>query len=368
MLPELNSGGVERGTLEIGRHLAFAGHESVVISDGGRLVERLEKEGSRHIRLNIASKSPFTALSSIALKKIIETEKPDILHLRSRVPAWVAFLALGMIKPEMRPAVVTTFHGFHSVNPYSGIMAKGEIVIAVSRVIRDHITACYGPHGNVRIIPRGVDLSEFSKEAVSEDRKDHLRKKWGIAKENGPVLLLPARFTRLKGHDFFIRALAGIRNLNWTAVLVGDHTENPAYAGELESLIGFLGLSGRIIFGGYTSDMPAALSICDILVSSSLRPESFGRTAVEAMSMEKPVIVPRTGGFEETVSGGTTGLLYMPGDVKGLSESMGLLLSSPEKRSLMGRKGRERVKRYFTLDRMCRKTEEAYFEAALKKQ
>lgn len=367
MLPELNSGGVERGTLEMGKYLSLRGHDSIVISEGGRLVERLESEGTRHIKLQVASKSPLTAASSIYLKKILEKERPDILHIRSRVPAWVASLSISMMKKENIPAVVTTFHGFHSVNPYSAIMAKGDIVIAVSKTIRDHINECYGQNGNIRIIQRGVDVSEFSEKNVSEDRKDVLREKWGITENKTPLIMLPARFTRLKGHDFFLKALERIKLLPWTAILVGDHNENKAYTREIEDLIDSLGIKGRVIFGGFSSDMPAALSLCDILVSSSLRPESFGRTAVEAMSMEKAVIVPRTGGFEETVADGVSGLLYRPGCAGSLSACLENLLSSSERRFMMGREGRERVKRYFTLDRMCRKTEEAYYEAVIKK-
>lgn len=367
MLPELNSGGVERGALEIGKYLVDKGHDSIVISAGGRLVPELETEGSRHIRLQVASKSPMTIKSSFFLKKIIEDERPDILHLRSRVPAWVAYLALKMIEPEKRPSVVTTFHGFHSVNPYSAIMASGDIVIAVSRIISEHITECYGTKRDIRIIPRGVDVSFFSDDAVSEDRKAAVRKQWRIDAAHSPLIMLPARFTRLKGQDLFIRALSGLKDKPWTAVFVGDHHENPHYVSELMALSSFYGIEDRLIFGGFVSDMPAALSICDVVVSSSVRPEAFGRTAVEAMAMERPVVVPRIGGFEETVLDGITGLLYRPGDASCLSKCLGLLLSSSEKRRQMGIEGRNRVKRYFTLDRMCRKTEEAYFTAISKK-
>ncbi len=367
MLPELNSGGVERGTLEIGKYLVGKGHDSIVISAGGRLVNELETEGSRHIRLQVASKSPMTIKSSFSLKKIIEDERPDILHLRSRVPAWVAYLALKMIEPEKRPSVVTTFHGFHSVNPYSAIMASGEIVIAVSRIISEHISECYGTKRNIRIVPRGVDVSCFSADAVSEERKNAVRKQWQIDDSHSPLIMLPARFTRLKGQELFIKALSELKDKPWTAVFVGDHHENPHYVSELVSLASSYGIKDRMIFGGFVSDMPAALSICDVAVSSSVRPEAFGRTAVEAMAMERPVVVPRIGGFEETVLDGITGLLYRPGDSSCLSECLGLLLSSAEKRSQMGIAGRNRVKRYFTLDRMCRKTEEAYFTAISKK-
>jgi len=367
MLPELNSGGVERGTLEIGKYLANKGHTSIVISEGGRLVDELEKEGSRHIKLRVASKSPLTIASSFALKKILEEERPDILHLRSRVPAWVAYLALKMMDSAKRPAVVTTFHGFHSVNPYSAIMASGDIVIAVSRIISEHIVECYGTKRNIRIIPRGSDVSYFSCESVSDERKDFVRKQWRINDAKKPLIILPARFTRLKGHDLFINALSKIKEIPWTAVFVGDHHENLSYVNELTELAAKYGIKDRLIFGGFVSDMPAALSICDMVVSSSVRPESFGRTAVEAMSMGKPVIVPRIGGFEETVSDGVTGLLYRAGDAFSLSECMSQMLSSFEIRNKMGMEGRKRVKRYFTLDRMCKKTEEAYFEAFSKK-
>lgn len=367
MLPELNSGGVERGTIEIGNYLASKGHDSIVISSGGRLVPELEYGGSRHIRLEVASKSPLTAMSSLKLKKIIENERPDILHLRSRVPAWVANIALKMLDTSIRPAVVSTFHGFHSVNPYSAIMASGDLVIAVSRIICEHIEEHYGKGRNIRIIPRGVDLSVFSEDAVSAERKNEARKKLGIESATGPFVMLPARFTRLKGHELFIKALSGIKDLPWTAVLVGDHSENTSYCSEIESLAVSLGIRDRIVFGGFSNDMPAAISLCDVVVSSSVRPESFGRTAVEAMAMARPVVVPGNGGFGETVVNDLTGLFYHTGDDRSFSDCLRTLLSSEEKRKTMGVDGRKRVARYFTLENMCRKTEEAYLEIRRRK-
>jgi glycosyltransferase involved in cell wall biosynthesis len=378
MLPELNSGGVERGTLEIARYLVGKGHESIVISSGGRMVGQLESEGSRHIKLEVASKSPLTLKSSLELKKILETEKPDILHPRSRVPAWVAFFALKMMPPNKRPAVITTFHGFHSVNPYSAIMAEGDIVIAVSNIVRDHITRCYGRRkgmgsgrmNSTRTIPRGVDKTVFSPDAVSDERKNILADRWGINIKDisVPVILLPARFTRLKGHSLLIKALAEIKNFQWKLVLVGDHNENPDYTSELEKLATHSGIQDRIIFGGFVSDMPAALALSDIVVSASVRPESFGRTAVEAMAMSKPVVVPMSGGFEESVVNGVTGLFYRPEDIASLSESLKILLMSEQERVRMGLEGMKRSARYFTLDRMCRKTEETYLEAVMEKK
>lgn len=366
ILPELNSGGVERGTLEIAGYLSRQGHHSIVVSSGGRLVEQLESEGSRHIRLQVASKSPLTIKSSFGLKKILENEKPDIVHLRSRVPAWVAFFAFKMLDPGKRPATVTTFHGFHSVNPYSAIMAKGDIVIAVSGIVGDHINECYGRNSSIRIIPRGVDISEFSPDAVSDERRNVIIDLWGLKGNTSPVVFLPARFTRLKGHAFLISALATLKSLSWRLVFAGDHNENHGYTRELESLITNSGIGDRVIFAGFTSDMPAALAVSDIVVSASVRPESFGRTAVEAMSMARPVVVPMAGGFEETVVNRSTGLFYRPDDIDSLSESLKKLLLSEPERIRMGCEGMKRTRKNFTLDRMCRKTEEAYFEAVEK--
>lgn len=167
ILPELHAGGVERGTLELARALVAAGHSSLVVSNGGRLVAELEAQGSRHIRMPVHRKSPLSLLQVLALRRLLRRERPDVLHVRSRVPAWIALFAWRSLPPARRPRLVTTMHGFHSVSPYSEVMARGELVIAVSTSIRAHLLQHYPAvvtPERIRVIPRGIDPDHYRRE------------------------------------------------------------------------------------------------------------------------------------------------------------------------------------------------------------
>ena len=240
-------------------------------------------------------KSPRCLGYLLKLRRLLIESEVDILHLRSRLPAWVGYLVWKSLPADKRPYLVTTFHGFHSINAYSAVMAKGQTVIAVSRCIAEHIKEAYGVSGDrVAIIYGSCDTRYFDPERVEEDRIDVLRNHWGLGEV--PVILLPGRITRLKGHDFFIRSLARIRHLPWLAICTGDLAQNPDLGGELQALASSSGLADRIRFAGYCSDMPAALKMAQVVVSSSVKPKSFGRIAVEAQAMGTPVIATAHGG------------------------------------------------------------------------
>ncbi len=364
LLPELNSGGVERGTLEVGRHLAAHGNTSIVVSGGGRLVPQLEREGSRHFRMKIGSKSPLALLLIPSLRRLIVEQQVDILHLRSRMPAWVGRLAWLTLRPSRRPVLVTTFHGFYSVNAYSAVMTKGDGVIAVSRSIHRHIAERYGRKEGVRLIFRGVDQEHFSPHNVAPERVEALRTQWQLV-PGLPVVALPGRLTRLKGQEFFIRALSRLNDSDFQAVIIGDTGDNPGYTAELRTLIDSCGLGERVKMVGYCADMPAAFLLADIVVSSSSsEPEAFGRTTAEAMSMGCPVVVTAHGGSLETVIPGENGWLVEPADSEGLSsalrEALSTLRDDPAAMAALGERNRQRVKRYFSADAMCRQTETFY--------
>ena len=183
MLPELITGGVERGTLEIGASLVRKGHRSIVVSNGGPMVDELVKNGSKHITLPVGSKTPISIFCIPRLRKLFVEEKVDILHLRSRVPAWVGLLAAKTINKKIQPRIVTTFHGFYSINPYSAIMTKGERVIAVSKPIKNHIREKYGVFGDhVKTINRGFDATRFDPGLVNPRQVAILKKKMGSCK------------------------------------------------------------------------------------------------------------------------------------------------------------------------------------------
>jgi glycosyltransferase involved in cell wall biosynthesis len=362
MLPELIGGGVERGTLEMGRYLAENGHRSIVISGGGRLVNQLEQEKSQHIKWFVGSKNLRCLQYILPLRRFLLREHVDVLHLRSRMPAWVGYLAWKSLPKEKRPVLVTTFHGFYSVNSYSAIMTKGAGIIAVSESIKKHIYEKYNVSRPVRLIFRGVDDTLFDPEKISPERIKFFRKEWGI-KDNVPVIMLPGRLTRLKGQDVFLLSLLHLPNKNYQAVLVGDITDNPGFVNELRSIIRDNNLEDRVKLVGHCSDMPAALMLADIVLStSSKEPEAFGRTTVEAMAMAKPVIATAHGGSLETVVNGETGWLVNPSDPVDLARGLTEALSDFSRLRTFGIAGQKRVRECFTTRSMCEKTIELYKE------
>jgi len=335
VLPELHGGGVERGTVEIGQALIAHGHESHVVSAGGRMVEELEKQG---VQL-----------------------QPDIVHVRSRIPAWVVELAYKTLPKTQRPVRISTFHGFHSVNCYSAIMTHGDRIIAVSQTIAEHIQQAYGvPKEKIEVIYRGIDPKYFDPASVDHERLLSLRKQWGVPDRTTPVLLMPGRFTRLKGHGMLLDALEGVAHLPWHLVFVGDHDENPTYTQELLTQAKRLGLAARLCFHGQSTDMPLIYSASDLVLNVSTRPESFGRTAVEAMAMEKPVIVAGHGGGMETVMPEKTGWCFTPNNTDALSRCLEKALLAENNWNVLGRNGRRHVVNAFTLDTMCQATLSVY--------
>ncbi len=362
MLPELEGGGVERGTLELGDYLSKNGHKSIVISAGGRMVPQLEKQGSVHICWRVGEKSPRCLGYIIPLRSFLMREKIDILHLRSRLPAWIGYAAWKSLPKGMRPRLVTTFHGFYSVNRYSAVMTKGERVIAISRTIADHIKDKYGVlEDRIVLIYRGFDEKVFNPSAVTSKRIETLRRNWNLKDTASPVIMLPGRLTRLKGHDLFLESLSNIKHLPWSAVCVGDTNENPAYSNFLQKMILQLNLEKRVKFVGHCDDMPAAFLLSDIVVSaSSSKPEAFGRIAVEGQAMGKPVIALAHGGSLESVLNHKSGWLVRPGDAKSLADSLCEAVSNKDLRNRLGSYGQRWVRDKFTVRKMCEKTVNLY--------
>ena len=369
MLPDLESGGVERGTLEVGAYLARCGHRSIVVSAGGRLVKQLENEGSRHVTLPVGSKTLSCLPTIFQIRKLLLREKVNILHLRSRLPAWVGYIAIKSLPATLRPHVVTTFHGFYSINRYSAVMTKGEAIIAISNIVAKHIQTHYQvPESRIRVIYRGIDERFFTPEFVDTGRIETLKKQWGLSGNSDPVLLLPGRITGLKGHEVFINSLAQLRHLPWHAVCVGDIENKTGFQKSLRHLAERMGLEGRVRFAGYCTDMPAAYMASDISVSaSSSEAEAFGRVAVEAQAMGKPIVATAHGGSLETVLDGQTGWLVPPGNPKAMAMALGEAITNPAKRVLFGKNGRRWVRAQFSTKEMCEKTVQLY-NSLIKKQ
>ncbi len=366
MLPELDEGGVECETVELAGYLAGMGHRSLVISKTGRMVPLLSSGGSIHLNWpHIGEKSPRCLKYLLPLRRLLMDSKVDILHLRSRLPAWVGLLAWKSLPLRKRPYLVTTFHGFYSINAYSAVMTKGQSVIAVSRTIAEHITAAYGlPGEKIDIIYGGFEAERFHPEAVEPERLNILRNQWGLDSTALPVILLPGRITRLKGHELFIRSLAAIRDLPWMAVCAGDLSENPDLAQELLQQVEALGLTERVRFVGYCGDMPAALMLARVVVSASTKPESFGRIAVEAQAMGTPVIATAHGGSLETVLDGKSGWLVLPGNDSAMAAAMAAAVRDKGLCERLGSQGRNWVNQQFTATKMFEQTLAVYQRSA----
>ena len=307
VLPSLRGGGVEKGTLEVAKYLVDNGHDSLVVSAGGSMVSQLEAEGSRHIEWDLGKKSLLTFRHIWAFRRFLETEKPDILHLRSRMPAWVCWFAWKGMSPERRPKLVTTVHGLYSVSRYSQIMCQGEAVIAVSKTVQDYIFSNYPdtPKERVHLVYRGVDPEDFPHGyEPSDDWKEKFFAQFPEA-QGKKLLCLPGRLTRLKGQNDFIdliQRLTAEGDDIHGLIVGGEDPKRQEYAKELYRRVEEAGLSECISFTGARSDIREIFAISDIVYSLSTKPESFGRTVLEALSLGRPVLGYDHGGVGEILT------------------------------------------------------------------
>lgn len=319
LLPELNEGGVERGTMELSRELVKLGHESIVISAGGKLQEQIEQEGGKHITFDACSKNPFTApWRIIKLRKILKDLNPDILHARSRVPAWLMYLA----NKKLGIPFVTTVHGFNSVSAYSKIMSMGDKVICVSGAIKSYIQKHYQTEEEkIAVIPRGIDLEKFNPENLDKEFIENFKNKYSL---NGKqIITTVGRITQLKDHQTFIRAIASVKhnNVNVVGLIVGGVREDKQeYSHLLEVLVKKLGLEDNIIFTGSQSKVAEIYALSDVVVSSSKKPESFGRSVAEALALNTPVVATDHGGVLDIILEGENGFFYPVGESEVLAE------------------------------------------------
>ena len=330
VLPALNAGGVERSTLEIGAALVAAGHRSIVISAGGRLLERLVAQGSEHIGLDIGRKSLATLRHIGTLRRLFAQQRADIVHARSRLPAWVAWRALrGLRMPK--PHFITSVHGLNSPGWYSAIMARGERVICVSNTVRDHVLRHY-PHiapARLTVIPRGVDTTQFPfGYAPDEDWRSAFFA--GFPQLAGGLLLtLPGRGTRLKGHVDAIELLAGLiaRGLDCRLLLLGvEEPGREAYVDELRALAEQRGVAARLAISAPRDDVREIFAVSNLVLQLSTRPEAFGRTVIEAIALCRPVLGYAHGGVGELLAELYPEGRAPPGDIVRLIERAAELL------------------------------------------
>lgn len=365
VLPGLVTGGVERGTVDMADALVRAGWRALVASSGGPMVRELERVGGEHFTLPLASKNPIRLRkNAAALEELIAKEGVDIVHARSRAPAWSAFWATRRTGTPF----VTSFHAPYSITGpvkrwYNSVMTKGDRVIAISEFISRHILDNYPIEPEkLRVIPRGADTAIFDPERVSAERMIQLSEAWRL--EDGvPVVMLPGRLTRWKGQGVLIEAMAHLRDIPVLCVLVGSDQGRVRYREELEALTEKLNLKSVVRFAGECRDMAAGYMLADVVVSASIEPEGFGRVSVEAQAMGKPVVGSNHGGVAETVRPGETGWLVPAGDPAALAGALRAALTLDNgQREQWAARAIAHVRGNYTKDLMCDRTLAVYEE------
>ncbi len=366
VIPSLIAGGVERGTLDVSNALAKSGWRSIVVSAGGSIANKIIKGGGEHVRMGIASKNPLKILWNIlTLRHLVQKNNVDIVHARSRAPAWSAYFASKVTGVHF----VTTFHGIYNFSNsikkyYNGIMTKGERVIAVSNFVKMHILEEYCiDESKIRVIHRGVDHDYFDPSKITAEIKAEFQEKYNIP-SNTPVILLPARMSNWKGQMILTKALSYLKETNFYCIMAGDISKHPNFVARLQSMISNLKLQGKIQVFGAEMDMRELYSVADIVLSASIEPEAFGRVVVEAQAMEKIVIATNIGGSAETVEDTKTGYHVIPNDPENLANKIryALKILGTPAATKIGKAARKSASQNFSLDAMLKKTIAVYEE------
>jgi glycosyltransferase involved in cell wall biosynthesis len=364
VLPSLVSGGVERGTVELAEALTAAGWQAYVASAGGPMEGLVTRAGGRHIKLPLAAKNPLALRRNArALVEIIRANRIDIVHARSRAPAWSAWWAAR----ATRRRFVTTFHNAYPAelplkHRYNSVMARGERVIAISRFVGEHAAKEYsvGPD-RLRIVPRGVDLVQFDPDRVTGDRVARLAEQLRVP-DDARVVMLPGRLTRWKGGLDFIEAIARLGRRDLCCVFLGAE-QRRGFRRELEQSIRRHRLGGLFRILEDCRDMPAAYQLADAVVSASTDPEGFGRVIVEAQAMGRAVVATDHGGARETIAPGITGWLVPPRDPAALAAAIAEALAlDPDAHAALTRRARAHVAAEYSRELMCERTIAVYEE------
>ena len=372
---EISGGGVERGSLDVAKKLAERGYDSYLMSSGGDMSEKYKHKGVKNIYLPLKKKSIFSILKLRSdFLKIISEIKPDLVHIRSR---WPANCFNGILK-KLKIPIVTTYHGTYSGNNnyfkrnYNRAMVDGDKVIAISDFISNEIIKFFPKAKNkIVVIHRGIDTKYFDPKSINETRKLNAITSLGLY-ESPHIILLPGRITRWKGHLVAIKSAKIIKDLrpdlNFVFLIVGSHQNRDGYKNNLNKQLKKNGLESNVIFTGSKIDMPAIYTLADIVLSTSIEPEAFGRVSCEASSMTKPVIASNLGASKDIILNNKTGWLVNPNDEKNLAEKILEVLDFPqEKKDLVGSNARTRIKNYFNIDTMLDKTLNLYEELLKKK-
>ena len=365
VVPSLVTGGAERGTIEIAQAIVADGGTAIVASEGGPMENDLKRAGALHLKLPAASKNPIVMYRNVArLERIIEAYNVDVVHVRSRAPAWSALYAARRTGRHF----ITTFHAPYNFSNalkkrYNQVMTEGERVIAISEFVAEHVRANYDVDpARLRVIRRGIDVARFDPDRVSAERMIQLSTRWRLP-DGVPLILLPGRLSRWKGQALLLQALTQLKDLDYRCVFVGSDQGRTGYRRELESLIGSLGLESRASIMDECNDMPAAYMLSDVVVSASTDPEGFGRVIGEAQAMGRPVVASDHGGAREQLISEQTGFLFPSGDAEALAQGLRRALSlAPDLRARLHDQAIARVRSEFSKDQMCARTLALYRE------
>ncbi|MBF0385591.1 MAG: GT4 family glycosyltransferase PelF [Candidatus Omnitrophica bacterium] len=351
ILPELNVGGVERGTVDFAKYLVERGHGSVVVSNGGSLVESLEQSGSKHYSFPVHRKNLWVMFRMVkVLRSIIIKEKIDVVHARSRVPAWIAYFACR----RTEAVFITTCHGHYKNRLFSQVMGWSKLVIVPSHSVGQFMMRNYGVSSkSLRYIPRSVDRDYFAARPTP------------ARNESKCIISIVGRITPLKGHKFFLRAMVKvIRNIPFAKIwIIGESPQKkPGYRKELELLVRHLGIERNVEFLGNRKDIPELLAKTDVLVMSSIEPESFGRVILEGQAVGVPVIATKVGGVVDIIDHEVNGLLVAPKDVEAMANQVIRVIKNKDIADTLVRNAKEKIKNNFLLEHMAEKTIAVYEE------
>ncbi|MBE3021415.1 glycosyltransferase family 4 protein [Campylobacter sp. 7477a] len=350
LLPELNEGGVERGVVEITREFNKYNIKSYVISGGGKLVSEIEKNGVTHITADVYSKNLLTMIQRVLkLRKILKEIEPDIVHVRSRVPAWL----LKFAKIGLNLNIVSTVHGINTPNFYSKIMTDADKIICVSNAVKEHIIKHFNVQNDkISVVFRGVDLTSFDPKNLADKRT--LRDKFNI--ESELVISVVGRITQIKNIETILKATALLKqNFSSVCLIVagGAHPKKEEYFNKLKALTKELGLDKNVKFLGSISEVAKIYKLSDVVVSATLKPESFGRSVAEAIALNTPVVASNHGGVKDIIKDGENGYFFEPLDEAELSKK--ILLARELKFD-----GFNYIKEKFNLENMTKETIKIY--------
>ena len=370
VIPKLGYGGAETGCFDLAHYLHEHNCKSYIVTSGGPLLKYINKKKVKILRLPVQSKNPILILlNSILLTLIIFFLNVDIVHARSRAPAWSCLIATKLTRRKF----VTTFHGTYNFKSdlkkwYNSVMVRSDLIIAGSNFIFSHIKENYTKYLSNKkkflVIFRGINTDYFNPKKIKESDKNLLKKKWNINDEK-KIILLPGRLTEWKGQEMFIEAISllkkNLSELEFIAVILGSDQGRKIYKKKLIRLVEQHRLSGNVIFVDHLELMPIAYEISNVIVSSSIEPEAFGRVSVEAQSMEKPIVASNIGGSNETIINDKTGFLFKAGDSKNLSEKLKEVLNLSELTlNGIGAEGRKNIIAKFNVEKMCNTTYSEY--------